>query len=91
MADSADRPGCLHHVHVKVSRGDPDPSLVCSCAAGLVHMHDCPVLMGLECKYFRASLERTWRWYQDAGLPDTQEFDFAFEDELIQMVRTWKG
>ncbi|MCR9094879.1 MAG: NAD-dependent epimerase/dehydratase family protein [bacterium] len=36
---------------------------------------------------FRASLERTWRWYQDAGLPDTQEFDFAFEDELIRMVR----
>lgn len=40
---------------------------------------------------FRGSLERTWRWYADAGLPDTQEFDFAFEDELIRMVRNWKG
>lgn len=36
---------------------------------------------------FRASLERTWRWYREAGLPDTQDFDFAFEDELIRMVR----
>ena len=68
MADSADRPGCLHHVHVKVSRGDPDPSLVCSCAAGLVHMHDCPVLMGLECKHFRASDEPEM-------LLDNREFD----------------
>jgi len=55
MADSADQPGCLHHVHVTVSRGDPDPSLVCSCAAGLIHMHDCPLLMGLECIHFRES------------------------------------
>ena len=36
---------------------------------------------------FRASLERTWRWYREAGLPDNQDFDFAFEDELIRMVR----
>jgi len=57
MADSADQPGCLHHVHATVSRGDPDPTLVCSCAAGLIHMHDCPVLMGQECVHFRASDE----------------------------------
>jgi len=57
MADSADRPGCLHHVHVTISRGDSDPSHVCSCAAGLIHMHDCPVLLGLECVHFRASEE----------------------------------
>jgi len=57
MADSADRPGCLHHVHVTVSRGEPEPSLVCSCAAGLIHMHDCPVLLVLPCIHFRESEE----------------------------------
>jgi len=36
---------------------------------------------------FKASVERTWRWYQAEGLDKTQEFDFAFEDELIRMAR----
>lgn len=36
---------------------------------------------------FPAAVERTWRWYQSAGLPETQEFDFSFEDELIRMAR----
>jgi len=36
---------------------------------------------------FPASVERTWRWYQSEGLPESQEFDFAFEDELIRLVR----
>ena len=36
---------------------------------------------------FPASVERTWRWYQSEGLDKTQTFDFAFEDELIRMVR----
>ena len=40
---------------------------------------------------FPAAVERTWRWYQAAGLPDTQGFDFGFEDELIRMVRDWRG
>ena len=39
---------------------------------------------------FPASVERTWRWYQSAGLPDSQEFDFSFEDGLIKMARGWK-
>ena len=39
---------------------------------------------------FPAAVERTWRWYQSAGLPDTQEFDFSFEDGLIKMARNWK-
>lgn len=38
---------------------------------------------------FPAAVERTWRWYQAAGLPETQEFDFSFEDELIRMAREW--
>ena len=36
---------------------------------------------------FKAAVERTWRWYQAEGLPDSQDFDFGFEDELIRMVR----
>jgi len=40
---------------------------------------------------FPAAVERTWRWYQSAGLPETQEFDFSFEDELIRMARDWKN
>lgn len=38
---------------------------------------------------FRASVERTWRAYQAAGLDRSQTFDFAFEDELIRMARGW--
>ena len=38
---------------------------------------------------FRASVERTWRWYQAEGLPESQRFDFGFEDELIRMAREW--
>jgi len=34
--------------------GAPEPAPLCSCAAGLIHMHDCPVALGLECVYFRA-------------------------------------
>ncbi|MAG31249.1 MAG: hypothetical protein CL908_10225 [Deltaproteobacteria bacterium] len=37
---------------------------------------------------FEASVERTWRWYQSAGLDESQnDFDFAFEDQLITMAR----
>ena len=36
---------------------------------------------------FKASVERTWRGYQAAGLDKTQQFDFTFEDELIRMAR----
>jgi len=35
---------------------------------------------------FPRTVERTWRWYQSEGLPETQTFDFGFEDELIQLV-----
>ena len=57
MADSADSPGCIHHVHVVASRGEREPSLLCACAAGLIHMHDCPLLLGLECVHFEAGEE----------------------------------
>lgn len=35
---------------------------------------------------FPRAVERTWRWYQSEGLPETQRFDFAFEDALIRLV-----
>jgi hypothetical protein len=34
--------------------GKPEPTQVCSCAAGLIHMLDCPVELGLPCAFFRA-------------------------------------
>lgn len=39
---------------------------------------------------FPRAVERTWRWYQSEGLPESQSFDFGFEDELIQLVRDHK-
>jgi hypothetical protein len=50
---SDDRPGCAHHLHLSVRRGDPEPTLVCSCPGGLIHMHDCPVMNGRECRFFQ--------------------------------------
>jgi dTDP-glucose 4,6-dehydratase len=36
---------------------------------------------------FARSVERTYRWYESAGLAKTQTFDFAFEDQLIRLAR----
>lgn len=36
---------------------------------------------------FARAVERTWRWYQAEGLDQSQEFDFAFEDELVKLVQ----
>jgi nucleoside-diphosphate-sugar epimerase len=35
---------------------------------------------------FARAVERTWRWYQSDDLPETQTFDFTFEDQLIRLV-----
>ncbi len=35
---------------------------------------------------FEHTVERTWRWYRSAGLHETQEFDFGFEDALIRLA-----
>lgn len=42
----------MHHVHTAARRGDPEPTLVCRCPGGLIHMHDCPVMNGRECRHF---------------------------------------
>lgn len=36
---------------------------------------------------FPRAVERTWRWYQAAGLDKNQTFDFGFEDELVRLAR----
>lgn len=46
-------PRCANQVHAQ-SGGRPEPTQVCSCSAGLIHMLDCPVDMGLPCAFFRA-------------------------------------
>ena len=44
---------CEHLVFQPDERRRPVPSDLCSCPAGLIHMHDCPVSMGRECVHFK--------------------------------------
>jgi len=46
-------PRCSNQVHAHAGDGRPEPTQVCSCAAGLIHMLDCPVELGLPCAFFR--------------------------------------
>ncbi len=39
---------------------------------------------------FPRAVERTWHWYRSEGLPETQHFDFGFEDALIRLVHDRK-
>ncbi len=43
---------CTHQILMRRVGGDIEPSSVCSCPGGLVHMLDCPVEMGLGCRHF---------------------------------------
>ena len=44
--------------------------------------------VGWEPEYtFQGAVEHCWQWYQSTDRPESQQFDFAFEDELIRMVR----
>lgn len=63
-------PRCANQVHAHAPGQRPEPTQVCSCSAGLIHMLDCPVDLGLPCAFFRA-LE---------GPPAS--VDFAAADEL---------
>ncbi|MCK6461870.1 MAG: hypothetical protein L6Q95_18475, partial [Planctomycetes bacterium] len=46
-------PRCANQVHAHVGGGRPEPTQVCSCAAGLIHMLDCPAELGLSCAFFQ--------------------------------------
>ncbi|MCB9722420.1 MAG: NAD-dependent epimerase/dehydratase family protein [Spirochaetaceae bacterium] len=38
---------------------------------------------------FPAAVERTWRWYRQEGLDRSQdEFDFGYEDQILELVRS---
>ena len=63
-------PRCANQVHSQSPGARPEPMQVCSCGAGLIHMLDCPVDLGLPCAFFRP-LE---------GPPAA--VDFAAADEL---------
>jgi len=45
---------CAHQIHVRALGGEIEAASVCSCPAGLIHMHDCPVENGLSCRHFAA-------------------------------------
>jgi len=57
MEPGAEAPRCANQIHVAGPRGSAEPTSVCSCAAGLIHMHDCPVTMGLPCVHFKEAVE----------------------------------
>jgi len=50
MADES--PVCAHQVHVEGPDHETELGQVCVCEAGLIHMHDCPVALGLRCRHF---------------------------------------
>ncbi|MDH3591401.1 MAG: hypothetical protein OER88_05955, partial [Planctomycetota bacterium] len=43
---------CRNQIHATASR-EPEATLVCRCEAGFIHMHDCPVTMGLTCIHYQ--------------------------------------
>ncbi|HEX5135490.1 MAG TPA: hypothetical protein VFY93_00830 [Planctomycetota bacterium] len=53
MEPAESAPRCANQVHAHTGGGAPEPIQVCSCAAGLIHMLDCPVELGLACAFFR--------------------------------------
>jgi len=53
MEPESGAPRCANQLHVGMDGSAPEPGSFCSCAAGLIHMHDCPVALGLECLHYR--------------------------------------
>jgi hypothetical protein len=53
MGPEDDEPRCANQAHVRVERDESEPTNVCSCPAGLIHMQDCPVTLARECTHFR--------------------------------------
>jgi len=44
--------------------------------------------VGWEPEYTtRGAIEQTWRWYAATERPETQTFDFGFEDDLLRLIR----
>ena len=35
---------------------------------------------------FKSAVEHTWDWFQAEGLHETRDFDFAFEDQLLERL-----
>ncbi len=52
MDDAGEHLRCVHLLHGPGPRGGSEPSLLCSCPAGMIHMHDCPVSQGRACRHF---------------------------------------
>ena len=52
MVEEGPHLSCKNLIHRTEERGRAAPSHICSCPAGLIHMHDCPVSIGLECVHF---------------------------------------
>lgn len=57
MGSQDDSPLCAHQVHTRTEGIGVEPALVCSCPAGLIHMHDCPLVAGLSCLHHEEPAE----------------------------------
>lgn len=53
MPEGTESPRCAHQAHLRGERGAAEAQPFCSCPAGLIHMNDCPVTLGLPCVHFR--------------------------------------
>ncbi|MGQ0614262.1 MAG: hypothetical protein ACT4PV_11045 [Planctomycetaceae bacterium] len=52
MDDAGEHLRCVHLLHGSGPRGGSEPSLLCCCPSGMIHMHDCPVSQGRACAHF---------------------------------------
>ncbi|MHC4930568.1 MAG: hypothetical protein ACYTGV_00035 [Planctomycetota bacterium] len=60
MGRENDEPLCANQAHVRVERDATEPTNVCSCPSGLIHMQDCPVTLARECTHFREPAGETF-------------------------------
>ena len=57
MDRSGEDPCCSHRLYQRDELDGVVATQLCLCPAGMVHMHDCPMTMGLECAHFEQRTE----------------------------------
>jgi len=73
-------PSCVNQILVRELSGRLEPTQICSCAAGLIHMHDCPVTLGLPCQHFHPGTASSGVTVQEAE----QVHDRLMQDYLTR-------
>jgi len=57
MDRSGEDPCCSHRLYQRDELDGLVPTGLCCCPAGMIHMHDCPMTLGLECTHFARQAE----------------------------------